>query len=142
MHLLLYSSIFLTASTVYVPLHPRADASDQEVAETETVESDGPTVDGTAGIGAEFESPTLYFESPGCSTADTNAAKKKVVGGRTGTNYMLTADTGAGDGKLHSEYILDGQNIKVGSGDAAKAGAAAAKDLVRTIATLKPVPSD
>ena len=135
MHLLLYSSMLLTASAVYLPLQLRADASDQEVAETEAVELDGPTGDGTAGIGAEFESPGLIFESPGCSNADTNAAKKKIVGGRTGTNWMLTADTGVDPGKLQAEYILNGQNIKVGSGDAAKAGAAAAQDLVSTAAT-------
>ena len=65
MHLVLYSSMFLTASAVYLPLRLRGDASEQEAAETEMVELDAPTVDGTAGIGAEFESPTFYFESPG-----------------------------------------------------------------------------
>lgn len=135
MHLLLYSSILLTTSAAYVPLQLRADPSEQEVSDTEMVELDATTSDGTAGIGAEFESPTLYFESPGCSTANTNAARKQIVGGRTGTNWVLTADSGAGDGKVNAEYILNGLNIKVGSGDAAKAGAAAAQDLVSTPAT-------
>ena len=130
MHLLLYSSILLTTSAIYVPLQLRADAGEQEVAETEMVDLDATTSDGAAGIGAEFETPLFSFDSLGCSPDDTNAARKEIVGGRTGTNWMLTADTGAGQGKLYAEYILNGQNIKVGSGDAARAGAAAAQDFV------------
>lgn len=135
MHLLLYMSILLTASAVYVPLQPRVDPCEQEVEETEMVEVDATTSDGTAGIGAEFESPFFYFVNPACSAADTNAAKKQIVERRTGTNWILTADTGGGSGKLNAEYILNGQNIKVGSGDAAIAGAAAAQDLVSTAVT-------
>lgn len=53
-----------------------------------------------------------------CSREDTNAAKKEVVVGRTGTNWMLTADTGGGgmgESKLQAEYIFDGRNIEVGT---------------------------
>ena len=135
MHLLLYMSILLTASAVYVPLQPRVDPCEQEVEENEMVELDATTTDGTAGIGAEFESPFFYFVNQACSAADTNAAKKQIVAGRTGTNWILTADTGGGSGKLNAEYILNGENIKVGSGDAAKAGAAAAQDLVSNAVT-------
>ena len=135
MHLLLYMlSILLTASAVYVPIYPRVDPCLQDVEEIEMVYLDAPTADGSAGIGAEFESPFFYFINNDCSLEDTNAAKRQVVAGRTGTNFLLTADTGNNAGKLNAEYILDGQNIKVGSGDAAKAGKAASDDLVSVAA--------
>lgn len=38
--------------------------------------------DGKAGIGAEFEAPQFYFETD-CSADDADAAKYKVVAGRT-----------------------------------------------------------
>ena len=98
--------------------------------DNENVILDGPTADATAGIGAEFESPFFYFTSLDCDTEKTNAAKGQVVAGRTGTNWELTADTGSSPGKVNAEYILNGKNIKVGSGDAAKAGKAIADDLV------------
>lgn len=98
------------------------------------VTGDGPTADGTAGIGAEFEGPFFYFVNPECSDDDTNAAKKETVGGRKGTNWYLSADTGAAPQRLNAEYILDGVNIKVGSGDGEKAGKAVADDLVSTAA--------
>ncbi|EAW13607.1 uncharacterized protein ACLA_043250 [Aspergillus clavatus NRRL 1] len=96
---------------------------------------DGPTNDGTAGIGAEFESPFFYFENYKCNLDDTNAAKKKVLAGRRGPNWVLTADTGDGPGKVKGEYILNGEAIKVGSGDAARAGKAIADDFVSGQAT-------
>jgi hypothetical protein len=76
--------------------------------------NDGPTADGSAGLGVEFESPWFYFKSDECSADDTNAAKKAVVAGRQGENWMLTADTGAGTGRLQAEYIVDGRKVKVG----------------------------
>ncbi|KAL8830823.1 MAG: hypothetical protein Q9191_001221 [Dirinaria sp. TL-2023a] len=130
MHLLTYASILLTASAAYVPLQPRVDPCVEEVEDTEMAELDGVTADGTAGIGAEFESPFFYFVSPNCNADNTNAAKKEVVAGRTGSNWFLSADTGAGFGKLHAEYILNGKNIKVGTGDGAKAGKAVTDDLI------------
>jgi hypothetical protein len=114
MHLLPYMSIMLGASAAYVPLYPRTDH--KEIV--------------TAGIGAEFKSPLFYFENFYCSKANTDSSKRQIVAGRTGTNFKLTADTGSQAGKLNAEYILDGKHIKVGSGAAAKAGAAAYKDLV------------
>ena len=131
MHLLLYMlSILLTASAGNAPLSPCL----QEVEEIEMVYLDGPTADGSAGIGAEFESPFFYFTNYGCSLEDTNAAKRQIVAGRTGTNFLLTADISEA-GKLNAEYILNGQNIKVGSGDAAIAGKAASDDLVSVATT-------
>lgn len=135
MHLLPYLSILLTASAVYLPLQPRLDPCVQDMMDTEMVRFDGITADGTAGIGAEFESPLFYFVHQGCNAKDTNAAKGEVVAKRTGPNWFLSADTGVGQGKLNAEYILDGRNIKVGSGDGAKAGKAVADDLVSTAAT-------
>lgn len=135
MHLFPYMSILLTASAVYLPLQPRVDPCLEDVQDTEMVTADGITADGTAGIGAEFESGFFYFVNTKCSDDDTNAAKGKLVDGRKGTNWYLSADTGAGIQKLNAEYILDGLNIKVGSGDAEKAGKAIADDLVSTVAT-------
>ncbi|KAH6675112.1 hypothetical protein B0J14DRAFT_637790 [Halenospora varia] len=130
MHLPLYLSILLTASAIHVPLQPRVDACDAAIQDNEGDELTAPTSDGTAGIGAEFETPLFYLTNSACSKADTDTAKGQVIAGRTGTNFVLTADTVGNAGKLHAEYILDGQNIKVGSGDAARAGAAAAADII------------
>ena len=135
MHVFLYMSILLTGSAVYLPLQPRLDPCLEYVKDTEMVTGDGPTADGTAGIGAEFESPFFYFVNPDCSADDTNAAKREVINGRKGTNWYLSADTGAAPQTLNAEYILDGVNIKVGSGDGEKAGKAVANDLVNLAAT-------
>lgn len=105
------------------------------MAEYESVYDDGPTKDGTAGIGAEFESPGFMFKSEGCSLEDTNAAKKKMVDNRKGTNWYLSADTGHDAGVLAAEYILDGVEIKVGSGDGAKAAKELAQDRVSAAVT-------
>ena len=128
MYLLSYASILLTATALKIPLQPRGQCEDTQ--DNQLVYNDGPTADGTAGIGAEFESPLFYFTNLECSLADTNAAKNKIIAKRTGTNWELTADTGFREGKVDAEYILDGRNIKVGSGNGAKTGKAIADDLV------------
>jgi hypothetical protein len=92
--------------------------------------NDGPTADSSAGLGVEFESPWFYFKSDGCSADDTNAAKKEVVAGRQGEHWMLTADTGAGTGRLQAEYIVDGRKVKVGKNMAQAVGKEIAEDLV------------
>jgi hypothetical protein len=95
--------------------------------------NDGPNSAGEAGIGAEFETPLFNFANPRCSLIDTFAAKRKTVQGRSGTNFVLSVDTGAkelGAGKLNPEYVLDGRSIRVGDGSAAAAGKAAAADFV------------
>lgn len=140
MHLLPYTSILLTASAVYLPLQPRVDPCIQDIPD-EAVSHDGPTADGTAGIGAEFESFAFSFENPKCSPEDTIATRKQVIAERTGLNWELTADTGRNPGKVNAEYILNGKNIKVGSGDGALAGKARADDLVSTTTAPYFVPS-
>ena len=92
------------------------------------------TADGTAGTGAEFESPIFYFTSRGCSLEGTNAAKKQIVAQRTGTNWKLTADLTSNPG-FNAEHTLDGRNIKVGSGDGAAAVKAWTDDLLSATAT-------
>ena len=130
MHLYPYASLFVTASAAILPLQPRATASDPCAVDPSGVGDLGPTEDGTAGIGAEFESPSFLFENPQCSPEDTFAAKGKIVNGRTGDQWILSADTVQDQGKLKAEYILNGKKIKVGSGDGAKTGKDVANDLV------------
>ena len=135
MHLLPYTSLLVVASAAY--LLPRAlDPCIQDIQDVEAVQLDGPTGDSTARIGAEFESPTFHFTNIDCSIEETNASKKKVVDQRTGTNWELTADSTSDQGKLNAEYILDGKNIRVGSGDGAKVANAWADDLVCSTASL------
>ena len=139
MHSILYLSTLLTACAAYGPLRPRtySDPSVKDVEDSEQVFNDAVTADGTAGIGAEFESPFFYFVNQACSADNTNDARKKVVAERTGTNWILTADTGASrsGGKLYAEYILDGRNIKVG-GDGDKTAKSLADDLVSVALTF------
>ena len=139
--LLLYISILATASAVWLPLLPRMEEGGpcgEFVATYEMDYLDGPTTDGTAGLGIEFESVGFFFVKDGCSLTDTNAAKKKIISGRTGRNWELTADTGGGAGQLNAEYILNGRNIKVGDGSAAEAASAAAQDLVSAAVASSP----
>ena len=131
MHLLPYTSILLTASAAYLPLQPRVDPCVPDISEG-SIQQDGTSADGTAGIGAEFESPGFGFVNVKCSPEDTYAARKQIVAERTGLNWQLTADTGGDPGKLNAEYILNGANIKVGSGDGPRAIKAWVDDLVST----------
>ena len=130
MHSLLYMSLVVTAMGINVPVQPRTDPSLVDVENNEFIQMDGPTADNTAGIGAEFESPFFQFKSEGCSAKDTDASKGQVIAQRTGTNWKLTADSINSPGQVNAEYILNGENIKVGSGDGAKVGKAWADDLV------------
>ena len=139
--LLLYISILATASAVWLPLLPRMEPGGpcgEYVATYELDDLDGPSADGTAGLGIEFETVAFYFEKDGCSLTDTNAAKTKIISERTGQNWDLTADTGSGAGSVHAEYILNGKYIKVGDGSAAKAASAAAQDLVSAAVASSP----
>ena len=98
----------------------------------------GPTSDGAAGIGAEFETLYVNFHNSACNLEDTFAAKHKPVEGWSGLDFNLSVDTGAlelGAGKLNPEYVLHGRSIKVGDGSATAAGAAAANDFVSPFAT-------
>ena len=138
--LLLYISILATASAAWLPLLPRIEpgGSCGEYVADELDDLDGPTADGTAGLGIEFESAAFYFRKDGCSLTDTNAAKGKIISGHTGNNWELTADTGSGPGDVHAEYILNGKNIKVGDGSAAEVASAAAQDLVSAVVVSSP----
>jgi hypothetical protein len=89
--------------------------------------------DGTAGIGAEFESVQFTLENAQCSDDNTNAAKRKVIAGRTGTNWELTADSIGKPGKLQAEYIIDGVKVKVGSTEDTTNGAKVVADLVQDL---------
>lgn len=128
-------------ATAAVPTNP-TDDDDDNCAEWDgdIIENkDGPTKDGSPGLGIEFETPWFYFTSPKCSEEDVNRAKKKLVGGRQqkGDNplWMLTADTGAGERKLQAEYILDGQQIKLGSGKAEEVAKEIVEDFVSIAST-------
>ena len=105
MYPLLYMSILSTAFAAFLPLQPRLapDKCEQWFQDQMSEDSDnGLTSDGTAGIGAEFESPGFYWVSRDCSSDNTNAAKKKIIDGRKHDNWRLTADTGAGMGIVNS----------------------------------------
>lgn len=128
MQLFLYASILLTTSALNIPVQPRGECEDMQ--DYELVYNDGPTADGTAGIGAEFESPFFKLENKDCSLEDTNFAKKSLIEGRKGPNWELTADSTGVAGELQAECILDGRNIKVGSENGAAAGKTIADDLV------------
>lgn len=97
---------------------------------------DGPTSDRSAGIGVEFETSQVLFHSKGdCKKEDIDKAKGKLVDKRQGPEdtptWKLTSDTTQSVTEfLTAEYILNGQVLKVGSGDAAKAADAVASDIV------------
>ena len=95
-------------------------------------DEDGGTIDKSPGIGVEFETGHIRFFSSNCDKASTDALKGKMVGNRHGDNWMLTADTTLNDaGLLDAEYILDGRNIKLGTGAAEQAADEVRRDVVR-----------
>lgn len=103
---------------------------------------DAPTADGSPGIGIEFETPMFYFSSPDCPESTVNKAKKKILAGRKQEIdegkvplWMLAADTGAGERVLQAEYIIDGQQSKLGSGQAETVTKEIVKDFVRIAPT-------
>ncbi len=100
---------------------------------------DGPTSDQSAGIGVEFETGTVYFQPKGtCNKPEIDKSKGALVDNRQGPNWMLTTDTTMSqDGVLTAEYILNGKQIKIKSGDAAKAASAVANDIVSFNPTFK-----
>ncbi len=112
-------------------LGSRADPADL-CPNNEAPTLNGPTSDKSAGIGVEFETSQVILSKPGCSQSDTDQAKGQVVGNRKGTNWKLTADTTLETaGRLTAEYILDGTQIKIGTGAASAAAAAVSNDIVR-----------
>lgn len=112
-------------------LESRVDPASPCSADDEAPTLDGPTSDKSAGLGVEFETSAVIFESGQCSMSDTNQAKGKLVGNRKGDKWELTADTTeAIAGRLTAEYILDGTQIKIGDGTASAAAAAVSGDLI------------
>ncbi|KAL8895447.1 MAG: hypothetical protein Q9207_008169 [Kuettlingeria erythrocarpa] len=90
---------------------------------------DGPTGDKSPGLGVEFEAQRVVFRSGECDKASTDSSKGKMVGGRQGKNWKLTADTTLSiAGRLVAEYILDGTQIKLGAGTATEAASLVAND--------------
>ena len=131
MHLLLYLSVSLPISAIHVFLKADAHENRRLVQKKEGNKLITRASDRTAGIGFEFESGSNTFELESkCEKEDTDASRKQIIAGRTGEHFQLTADAFGGAGRLHAEYILDGLSIKVGTGDAARAGAAVAADFV------------
>ena len=128
--ILISLQIFSSVSAISSNAKRQTGSDDSCDGETPTL--DGPTSDKSAGLGMEFECSAIVLRSPECSAQDTNQAKGKVVTGRKGTNWELTADTTSNvAGSLAPEYILDGTNIKIGDGTASVAAKAAFTDLVR-----------
>jgi len=114
--------ILLTSSTAPTTKPPLKDITEH---------LDRPSADGSTGIRIEFESPSFfYIINDKCSLDDTNAAKKYLVGGCKGTNWMLTADTGSNAGTVCRVHF-GWPKIKLGKRNAAKAAKAAADYLVR-----------
>ncbi|KAJ4385964.1 hypothetical protein N0V93_008855 [Gnomoniopsis smithogilvyi] len=122
--------LLLTVSAASVPSQARANVPDAEIQDLMGDGTTGATSDLSAGIGAEFETPEIMLKNAKCSKADTDDFKKSVIAGRKdpGGLWALTADTTSKAGLLHLEYIMDGKNIKVGSGKAKNAGKEAAAD--------------
>ena len=83
MHSILFSSLLLTANAATVPsllprvLPPGCEEYLDNIALPEL--NDGPTTSGDAGIGAEFETPLIFFSHKECRLEDTFAAKRKPV---------------------------------------------------------------
>lgn len=132
MHLVVFASLVLAASAASVPNQARASVPNVEIQDLMGDGTTGATSDLSAGIGAEFETPEITLKNAKCSKADTDDFKKSIIAGRkdAGGLWALTADTTSKAGVLNTEYIMDGKNIKVGSGNAQKAGKAAAADFV------------
>jgi hypothetical protein len=124
----------LAASLVQGRLHVRADTEylesyngTESTPETFGLHSRAPVA---GGIGAEFETTIVKFLSSECDEAQTFEHRKHIVAGRTGKNFELTADSNGNKGELQAEYILDGKQIKIGTGDAVQAAKAVVADFV------------
>ena len=128
--------VILSVTALPPNLRRQADPNDPCLDEASTL--DGPTSDNSAGIGVEFESSVVLFNSPGCTPTKTWQAKGKQVGDRSGNDWQLTADTTEViAGRLTAEYILNGKTIKIGTGAASAAAAAVSSDIVRIHAMIE-----
>lgn len=133
---LLFSFLFqVSFKTHATAIERRADCCIGECPDDENGNQsptlDGPTSDRSAGIGVEFEAQRVELISEGCDKPSTDSSKGKMIGGRQGKNWKLTADITLNvAGRLVAEYILDGTQIKLGSGTATEAAALVANDVV------------
>jgi hypothetical protein len=131
---LLPSFQLVSASDSSSPLDPFVNPENPLITGSDTDEfasDDGPTADKSAGIGVEFETGSITFSNSQCSYTDTSQAKGQLVEARQGQYWKLTADT-TDDiaGRLTTEYILDGTQLKIGAGTAGPAAAAVAGDFI------------
>ncbi len=108
MQLLLYFSTLFAVSAVHVSLQP---------GECDVVIQDNtggglivPIFDRTAGIGAEFETPVLLPTNSAYDKVNADAAKSKVIAGRIGMNFELTADTVGKRGKAFIIIHFEGED--------------------------------
>ena len=95
-----------------------------------------PPQDGFTGIGMEWETAHVQFESADAKKADaqqTYKSKRKLINGYEGTDWKFTADTLGGPGRLDLEITLDGCCIKPGTGDLLKRFDSALTKLVSSI---------
>ena len=101
------------------------------------------TSDRSAGIGIEYESVYIQFESQSAKNdpdpGKTFQSKRALVNGLQGDNWKLTADLLRRPGALDAEIVLDGTSIKPGTGELAKAALDATKNLVRLTYTSRTV---
>jgi len=141
---LLCSSAVFTASArvIRAPLEPRVEECQIETADRM---ADDPNRangdDDNAGIGAEWENPGGFMLlNDKCSKEDSDKAKLHLVDGREGEDFpwRLTADSTDKPGRLHTEYIIDGTKVKVGSTVDKTNGAKVAADFVKNLVMIHP----
>ena len=139
--LFVFLFLIINVGTKYIESRGDDCSDDDEVAANEEAVGDGPTSDQSAGLGIEFEAGELVFTSETCQNKDkkvTDDLKGKMIHGHQGEHWMLTGDTTVNiAGRLTGEYILNGVEIKIGSGDAARAASDVANDLVSTSRSTK-----
>lgn len=101
------------------------------------------TSDRSAGIGIEYESAYIQFESANAKRdpdlGKTFQSKRKLVNGLQGPNWRLTADVLGRAGTLDAENVLDGRFIKPGTGDLGRAAHSAILKLVTLTHTSRTV---
>lgn len=102
------------------------------------------TSDRSAGIGIEYESAYIQFESQSAKNdpdpGKTFQSKRALVNGLQGDNWKLTADLlGNRKGALDAEIVLDGTSIKPGTGELGNAATDAMRTLVRLAYTSRAV---
>lgn len=127
-----FLAAFSLSPAFRLPVYPRVEPCLEAAVEFMAESDDGPTTDGSAGIGIEFETPLMQFKPLRDDPVAQKSLKGHTVVGLQGDKFKMTVD-GSGSEMLQPEYILDGTAIKVGSGDLAKVAAAASENFVRLL---------